>query len=59
MAAVATAYLLGPWVDRDGIVYEIAGGLLVIGVVLWAITWATNRGVRSQKTGFRDVDHLE
>jgi hypothetical protein len=23
------------------------------------VTWATNRGARSQKTGFRDIDHLE
>ena len=30
-----------------------------IGVVLWAITWATNRGVRAQKTGFRDIEHLD
>jgi amino acid transporter len=59
IAAVASAFLIGPWVDRDGIVYEIAGGLLVIGVVLWAFTWATNRAVRAKKTGFRDIDHLD
>jgi APA family basic amino acid/polyamine antiporter len=28
-------------------------------VVLWALTWMTNRGVRAKKTGFRDIDHLE
>jgi amino acid transporter len=59
IAALASAFLIGPWVDRDGIVYEIAGGLLVIGVVLWAFTWATNRAVRAKKTGFRDIDHLD
>ena len=37
--------------------YKIAGGLLVIGIVLWAITWLTNRGSRAKKTGFRDIDH--
>ena len=58
-AAAASAFLIGPWVDRDGIVYEIAGGLLLIGVVLWALTWLTNRGVRAKKTGFRDIDHLD
>ena len=42
-----------------GIVYQIAGGMLVIGVVLWVITWVINRGVRAKKTGFRDIDHLE
>ena len=52
-------FLIGPWVDRPGVVYQIAAGLLVIGVVLWAITWATNRGIRAKKTGFRDIDHLE
>lgn len=59
IAAVLCAFLLGPWVDRDGIVYEIAAGLLVIGVVLWAFTWITNRAVRAKKTGFRDIEHME
>jgi amino acid transporter len=58
-AAVASAFLIGPWVDRDRVVYEIAAGLLVIGVVLWALTWLANRGLRAKKTGFRDIDHLE
>jgi basic amino acid/polyamine antiporter, APA family len=57
-AAICCAYLVGPWVDRDTVVYEIAGVLLAIGVVLWALTWLTNRGVRAKKTGFRDIDHL-
>ena len=39
--------------------YKIAGGLLAIGVVLWALTWLTNRGVRAKKTGFRDIEHME
>lgn len=59
VAAVLCAFLVGPWVDRDGIVYEIAGGLLLVGVVLWAITWMTNRGIRAKKTGFRDIEHME
>lgn len=59
VAAVLCAFLVGPWVDRDGIIYEIAAGLLAVGVVLWLFTWLTNRGVRAQKTGFRDIDHLE
>jgi amino acid transporter len=59
IAAAATAFLVGPWVDRPVIVYEIAAGLLLIGVVLWAITWATNRGVRAKKTGFRDIEHMD
>jgi hypothetical protein len=39
--------------------YRIAAGLLAIGIVLWALTWLTNRGVRAKRTGFRDIDHLE
>ena len=31
----------------------------MIGVVLWAFTWATNRGVRAQRTGFRDIEHMD
>jgi amino acid transporter len=61
VAAVACLFLVGPWArDRDDwIQYKIAGGLLAIGIVLWALTWATNRGVRAKKTGFRDIEHLE
>lgn len=61
LGAVFCAYLLGPWarLEADMIQYKIAGGLLAVGVVLWAITWATNRGVRAQRTGFRDIDKLE
>ena len=49
IAAAACLFLIGPWVDRDAIIYEIAAGMLVIGVVLWAITWLTNRGIRAKK----------
>ena len=59
IAAVLCAFLVGPWVDRDGLIYQIAGGLMLLGIVLWAITWAVNRGVRAQKTGFRDIEHLD
>ena len=61
VGAVCCGYLLGPWarLEADMIQYKIAAGLLAIGVVLWALTWLTNRGVRAKKTGFRDIDHLE
>lgn len=59
LAAVLCLFLVGPWVDRDGIVYEIAAGLLGVGVVLWAFTWLTNRAIRAKKTGFRDIEHME
>jgi hypothetical protein len=38
--------------------YKIAAALLGLGIVLWALTWFTNRGIRAKKTGFRDVDSL-
>jgi len=59
LAAILCAFLVGPWTDRDGLIYQIAGILMLIGVGLWALTWATNRGIRAKKTGFRDIDHLE
>jgi len=58
VAAVLCLFLAGPWVDRDGIVYEIAGLLMALGVVLWLITWLVNRGVFARRTGFRDIDHM-
>jgi amino acid transporter len=61
IGALACAYLLGPWarLAENYVQYRIAGVLLGIGIVLWALTWLTNRGVRAKKTGFRDIEHLE
>ena len=61
IGAAACAFLAGPWArsDEQQEQYQIAGGLLAVGVVLWAITWLINRGGRAKKTGFRDIDHLE
>jgi basic amino acid/polyamine antiporter, APA family len=61
VGAVACLFLAGPWArdSDDWIQYRIAGLLLGIGVVLWAITWMTNRGIRAKRTGFRDIEHLE
>jgi amino acid transporter len=60
VGALACAFLVGPWArdPDDWVQYKIAAALLVLGVVLWALTWITNRGVRAKKTGFRDVDSL-
>jgi APA family basic amino acid/polyamine antiporter len=59
VASVLCLYLVGPWVDRDTIVYQIAGGLMVIGVGLWVVTWFINRGLKAKRTGFRDIEHME
>jgi amino acid transporter len=59
LAGALCIFLIIPQVsDRDILEYKIAASLVGIGVVLWALTWLTNRGVRAKKTGFRDVDHL-
>ena len=60
VGAVTCAFLAGPWArsDEQQEQYVIAGFLLAAGIVLWALTWLTNRGVRAKKTGFRDIDHL-
>ncbi|MPZ94206.1 MAG: amino acid permease [Propionibacteriales bacterium] len=56
---VTCAYLVGPWTGRDGSQYQVAGGLLVVGVVLWVITWFINRAVYGKRTYIRDVDDLD
>ena len=61
LGAVACLFLAGPWArDReDWIQYQVAGGLLLVGLVLWAATWLTNHAIRAQRTGFRDIEHLD
>ena len=61
LGAITCAFLAGPWArsDEQQEQYVIAGFLLAAGIVLWALTWLTNRGIRAKKTGFRDIDHLD
>jgi APA family basic amino acid/polyamine antiporter len=61
VAAVLCAFLAGPWArdPEDWIQYRIAAGLLAVGIVLWGLTWLTNRAVRAQRTGFRNPDELD
>ena len=61
VGAVLCLALAGPWArdPEDWIQYRIAAVLLAIGVGLWILTWLTNRGVRAQKTGFRDIEHMD
>ena len=58
LGALTCAFLVGPWTDRDTVQYRIAGAMIALGIVLWAITWFWNRGVRAKKTGFRHPDDL-
>ena len=61
LGALTCAFLAGPWArsDEQQEQYKIAGLLMAVGLVLWAVTWLVNRGSRSQRTGFRDIEHLE
>lgn len=61
IAAAFCLYLAGPWVDRDESVYEVAGGLMVVGVGLWMVTWVINRFANKDQAPprFVDVEHME
>ncbi|MGH3357360.1 MAG: APC family permease [Nocardioidaceae bacterium] len=59
VASVLCLFLVGPWVDRDEIVYEIALYLMVLGVILWVITWIANRALRAERTYIKDPTDLE
>jgi len=61
LAAVLCLYLAGPWVDRDGIVYRIAGGMMAVGVGLWLITWLINRVANKddEPPHFADIEHMD
>ena len=58
IGALACFFFVLPVTGRDPIQYTIAAWLLAIGVVLWALTWFANRGIRAKKTYLRDVDEL-
>jgi amino acid transporter len=50
IGAIVCAYLASPLSGRAGADYRVAGILLVIGVVLWLITFLYNRNVRHEET---------
>ncbi|MCC3291164.1 MULTISPECIES: APC family permease [unclassified Arthrobacter] len=57
IGAATCAFLLGPWA-QDAIEYRIAGLLLLLGLVLWVLTWIWNRAVKARKTRFSDPTQL-
>ncbi|WP_338752048.1 APC family permease [Janibacter alittae] len=61
LGAVTSAFLVGPWArsPEQQEQYVIAGGLLVLGIILWAITWVINRAVYGKRTFMRDPEHIE
>ncbi|MCX6407916.1 MAG: APC family permease [Propionibacteriales bacterium] len=58
IAAILCVFLAGPWVERDSEVYKIAGALMLIGVVLWAVTYAINKLTGTADSEFKDVEQL-
>ena len=61
IGAVACLFLVGPWArdSEDYIQYQIAGGLLALGIVLWLLTMAINRATGQGNGKFEDVTKLE
>ena len=58
VGALLCAFLASPLSGRAPADYRIAGVLLALGVVLWAVTWMINRAVYARPTRLRDVDRL-
>jgi amino acid transporter len=59
VGGAASLYLVTPLSGRPAEQYEVAGLLLAVGVVLWAITWVVNRAVYGAKTYVKDPGELE
>ena len=50
VGAVTCLFLAGPWARTDDqmVQYQVAAGMIGVGIVLWALTWATRRGRKSR-----------
>ena len=61
LGAITSAFLIGPWArsPEQQQQYVIAGGLLVLGIVLWVLTWVINRAIYGKRTFLRDPEHLQ
>ncbi|QQB64908.1 APC family permease [Kytococcus sedentarius] len=58
VGAVLCLYMVGPWTGRDTEQYVIAGWLLLIAVILWALTWFLNRALYAKPTRVRHPEDL-
>ena len=58
IGALACAFLVTPFSGRATTQYVLAGYLLALGIILWAITWFANRALRARKTYLRDPSDL-
>lgn len=57
LGAATCAFLVGPWA-QDPVEYQIAGTMIGIGIVLWAVTWWWNRR-HGVEAGHLDPTQLE
>ena len=55
---VASLYLVTPLSGRPVQQYVVAGGLVVLGVLLWGLTWLINRQLGVRTPGITDPMHL-
>jgi amino acid transporter len=55
---VASLYLVTPLSGRPVQQYIVAGGLIVLGVLLWVVTWLINRQLGIRAPGITDPMHL-
>ncbi|SNC60634.1 amino acid/polyamine/organocation transporter, APC superfamily [Kytococcus aerolatus] len=58
VGAAACLYMLGPWTGRDPEQYVVAGWLMLIALVLFAITWFLNRALYAHPTKLRHPEQL-
>jgi amino acid transporter len=58
IGALSCAYMVGPWTGRAPEQYSIAGVVLAIGLVLWALTWFLNRALHARPTRIKDPHEL-
>lgn len=50
LGATSCAFLAGPWTGRDPVQYQVAGALILIGIVLWGVTVLINRATGEAMT---------
>ena len=58
IGVIVCGFLATPWAGRPVVQYEIAGILLIIGVVLWAITAMVNRKLGRAAVDLAHLDHV-
>ncbi|GAA2804755.1 APC family permease [Kribbella solani] len=58
LGIVLCVYLASPLSGRDSADYKVAGWLMLVGVVLWALTWVLNKYVFKRRADF-DPTHLD